>query len=120
MLEWVEPGTHYTAMGSDNPHKQELDPRLLAAAGKLVVDSREMCAVNGELHHALDSGLMTEADVHAELGELAAGLKPGRMSDDEIAICDLTGLGIQDTAVADVVMRRAIAAGTGRELDSLL
>lgn len=119
MLEWVEPGTHYTAMGSDNPHKQELDPRLLAAAGKLVVDSREMCAVNGELHHALDSGLMTEADVHAELGEVAAGLRPGRTSDDEITVCDLTGLGIQDTAVADFVMRRAIAAGTGREVDSL-
>jgi len=117
MLAWVEPGTHYTAMGSDNPHKQELDVRLLAGAGKLVVDSRDMCAVNGELHHALDEGVMTVDDVHAELGEVAAGLRPGRTSDDEITVADLTGLGIQDTAVADFVLRRAIAAEVGRELD---
>lgn len=120
MLEWVEPGSHYTAMGSDNPHKQELDARLLAAAGKLVVDSREMCAVNGELHHALDAGLMTVDDVHAELGEVAADLRPGRTSDDEITVCDLTGLGIQDTAVADFVMRQAIEQGVGRQLESLV
>lgn len=119
MLEWVEPGTHYTAMGSDNPHKQELDASLLAAAGKLVVDSREMCAVNGELHHALDAGLMTVDDVHAELGEVAAGLRPGRTSEEEITVCDLTGLGIQDTAVADFVMRQALAQGVGRQLDDL-
>lgn len=120
MAEWVEPGTHITAMGSDNPHKQELDAKLLAKAGKLVVDSREQCAINGELHHALEEGVLTLDDVHAELGEVAAGLRPGRTSDEEITVADLTGLGIQDTAVADYVMRQAATGGTGRLLDNLV
>jgi ornithine cyclodeaminase len=119
MADWVEPGTHITAMGSDNPYKQELEAKLLARADKLVVDSRDMCAANGELHHALEDGLMSIGDVYAELGEVAAGLKPGRTSDDEITVADLTGLGIQDTAVASHVMQRAIAEGVGRQLDSL-
>ena len=66
-----------------------------------------MCAVNGELHHAIEAGLMTAGDVYAELGEVAAGLKPGRTSDTRSPIADLTGLGVQDTAVANVVMRKA-------------
>ena len=119
MAGWVRPGTHITAMGSDNPMKNELDPALLAHADKLVVDSREMCAVNGELHHALEAGLMTDDDVYAEVGELAAGLKPGRTSDAEITVADLTGLGVQDTAVANVVMRKAQELGVGRTLESL-
>jgi ornithine cyclodeaminase len=119
MADWVEAGTHITAMGADNPYKQELESTLLARADKLVVDSRDMCAVNGELHHALEDGLMAIGDVYAELGEVAAGLKPGRTSDDEITVADLTGLGIQDTAVASRVMQRAIAEGVGRQLESL-
>lgn len=117
MAEWVEPGTHVTAMGSDNPQKQELDVKLLAKADKLVVDSRDMCAINGELHHALDAGLLSVADVYAELGEIAAGLKQGRTCDDEITVADLTGLGIQDTAVAGRVMKRALEKGVGRQVD---
>ena len=117
MADWVEPGTHITAMGSDNPYKQELETRLLAKADKLVVDSRDMCALNGELHHALDGKLMTDDDVYAELGEVAAGLKAGRTSDDEITVADLTGLGIQDTAVASYVMQQAAARGIGRRLE---
>jgi ornithine cyclodeaminase/alanine dehydrogenase-like protein (mu-crystallin family) len=62
---------------------------------------------------------MTIGDVHAELGEVAAGLKPGRTSDDEITIADLTGLGVQDTAVTNVVMRKAQELGVGRTLESL-
>jgi ornithine cyclodeaminase len=119
MADWVRPGTHITAMGSDNPMKNELDPALLARAEKLVVDSRDMCAINGELHHALEAGLMTAGDAYAELGEVAAGLKPGRTSDAEITIADLTGLGVQDTAVANVVMRKAQELGVGRTLESL-
>ena len=114
--EWVKPGAHVTAMGSDNPMKNELDPRLLARADKLVVDSLEMCAVNGELHHALDAGLLARDDVYAELGDIAASGATGRTSDDEITVADLTGLGIQDTAVADLVLRRAEEQGLGRML----
>ncbi|MEE4276366.1 MAG: ornithine cyclodeaminase family protein [Thermoleophilia bacterium] len=119
MADWVAPGAHITAMGSDNPMKNELEPALLARADKLVVDSMEMCALNGELHHALSQGLLTRDGVFAELGEIAAGLKPGRTADDEITVADLTGLGIQDTAVANYVMRQAATQGVGRSLDSL-
>jgi ornithine cyclodeaminase len=116
---WVRPGAHITAMGSDNPMKNELSPALVARADKLVVDSRDMCAINGELHHAIEAGLMTAGDVYAELGEVADGLKPGRTSDAEITVADLTGLGVQDTAVANVVMRKAQELGVGRTLESL-
>ncbi len=119
MADWVRPGTHITAMGSDNPMKNELDPGLLARADELVVDSVEMCGINGELHHALEDGLMTAVDVYAELGEVAAGLKAGRTSDTQITVADLTGLGVQDTAVANVVMRKAVELGVGRTLESL-
>jgi ornithine cyclodeaminase len=118
MADWVSPGAHITAMGSDNPMKNELEPALLRRADKLVVDSVDMCALNGELHHALAQGLLTREAVYAELGEIAAGLKPGRTDDDEITVADLTGLGIQDTAVASHVMRQAAARGVGRSLDS--
>jgi ornithine cyclodeaminase len=119
MADWIRPGTHITAMGSDNPMKNELDPKLLARADKLVVDSVDMCGVNGELHHALEAGLMTPGDVYAELGEVAAGLKAGRTSDAEITVADLTGLGVQDTAVANVVMQNATALNVGRTLENL-
>jgi len=117
--DWVSPGTHVTAMGSDNPGKQELSAKLLARADKLVVDSIEMTSVNGELHHALEAGLVTTSDVYAELGEIAAGIRPGRTSDDEITVADLTGLGIQDTAVANYVMRKALEGGIGRALEGM-
>jgi ornithine cyclodeaminase len=119
MADWVQPGTHITAMGSDNPMKNELDPKLLARADKLVVDSADMCGINGELHHALEAGLVTAGDVYAELGEIAAGLKLGRTSDAEITVADLTGLGVQDTAVANAVMRKAKELDVGRTLESL-
>jgi ornithine cyclodeaminase len=119
MADWVSPGAHITAMGSDNPMKNELEPALLRRADKLVVDSVDMCALNGELHHALAQGLLTREGVFAELGEIAAGLKPGRTTDDEITVADLTGLGIQDTAVANHVMRQAAAQEVGRSLESL-
>ena len=117
LARFVAPGTHITAMGSDNPLKNEIDPALLARADKVVVDSREMCAVNGELHHALEAGLLAVDDVYAELGEIAAGLKPGRTSEEEVTVADLTGLGIQDTAVAALVMSRALETGSGRTIE---
>jgi len=105
--DWLSPGTHVTAVGSDGPDKQELDAAALARADVLVVDSRDQCAQIGELHHALDAGMIPSPDVAAELGEVAAGLKPGRTSDDQLTVCDLTGLGVQDVAAAALVLERA-------------
>jgi ornithine cyclodeaminase/alanine dehydrogenase-like protein (mu-crystallin family) len=77
------------------------------AQARVVTDVREQCAVMGDLHHALRARAMTEADVHAELGELIAGRRPGRIAADEIMIFDGCGLGIQDAAAAGRVYERA-------------
>ncbi|MGH2591132.1 MAG: ornithine cyclodeaminase family protein, partial [Actinomycetota bacterium] len=81
---WLSPGAHVTALGSDAVEKQELDVGVLAAADVLVVDSRAQCARIGELHHALDAGVVSSADDVAELGEVAAGRRPGRTSDRQL------------------------------------
>jgi ornithine cyclodeaminase len=98
--DWLKEGMHITALGSDSPGKQELEPECLDRADLVVVDRFAQCAAFGELKHALDAALLTRNDVHAELGALAAGRKPGRTTDREITIADLTGVGFQDTAIA--------------------
>ena len=97
---WLREGPHVTAVGSDAPGKRELDPECLDRADLLVVDRYGQCAAFGELKHALDAALLTRHDVHAELGEIVAGKKPGRTTDAQITIADLTGVGFQDTAIA--------------------
>jgi ornithine cyclodeaminase len=104
--DWLHPGMHVTALGSDGPGKQELDARCLARADLVVCDRLAQCARLGELQHALAAGLMREADVHAELGQVAAGRRPGRTGDAQITIADLTGVGFQDTAIASLAYRR--------------
>jgi len=115
--DWLVPGVHVTAVGSDMPEKQELHPGVLARADKVVVDRLEACLENGELHHAVAAGVLAPEDVHAELGQVAAGERPGRESDDEITVADLTGVGVQDAAVAAAVLDAAAARGVGRPLE---
>jgi len=115
-LSNIKPGTFIAAVGADNEEKQELETGL-ASKSKLVVDLLEQCAVVGELHHALEAGAMTINDVHAELGEIISGKKPGRMSDEEIIVFDSTGTALQDVVAATIVYKRAIANGTGTYLD---
>jgi ornithine cyclodeaminase len=103
--EWLRPGQHVTALGSDSPGKQELDAACLARADRLVVDRLTQCAAFGELRHALDAGVIHADRVHAELGEIVAGIKAGRTSRDQITIADLTGVGFQDTAIASKALQ---------------
>jgi alanine dehydrogenase len=109
--EDVAPGTFIAAVGADDERKQELDPHLFAGH-KVVVDLLEQCATIGDLHHALDQGLITRADVHAELSEVVAGEKTGRVSQHEIIIFDSTGTALQDVAAAALVFEKAAAAGS--------
>jgi len=109
--EWLKPGVHITAMGSDGPEKQELFPEVLARAGRLFCDSLAQCKRLGEVHHALEEGLISENKISGEIGEIVLGLKPGRQSDDEITVADLTGLGVQDAAIAGLFLRLAKASG---------
>jgi ornithine cyclodeaminase len=97
---WLREGLHVTAVGSDSPGKQELDAECLDRADLVVVDRYAQCSAFGELHHALAAALLTRHDVHGELGQIVAGRKPGRTSDRQITIADLTGVGFQDTAIA--------------------
>jgi len=103
--EWLRPGHHVTALGSDSPGKQELDAACLSRADLVVVDRLTQCASFGELRHAIDAHLLRSDQVHGELGELVAGLKSGRTSPDQITIADLTGVGFQDTAIASAAIR---------------
>ncbi|HSE77017.1 MAG TPA: ornithine cyclodeaminase family protein [Alphaproteobacteria bacterium] len=112
----VAPGAFIAAVGADNPEKQEIAPALMAAAN-VVVDELDQCAEIGDLHHAIAAGAMTKERIHASLGEIVAGKKPGRRRDDEIFVFDSTGIAIQDVAAAAVVYRNALAAGRGRRID---
>jgi ornithine cyclodeaminase/alanine dehydrogenase-like protein (mu-crystallin family) len=105
--EMVRPGTFIAGVGADNENKQELDPRLLAES-TVVADLVEQCAAIGDLHHAIDAGVMSRAEVHAELGQVVAGLKRGRATEEEIIVFDSTGTALQDVAVAAAVYRRAL------------
>lgn len=114
--ELVPAGAFVAAIGADNPSKSELAPELLAAA-KLVVDSLAQCAVMGDLHHAISAGRMTTADVHAELGDLVVGRKPGRSDPAEVTIFDSTGVAVLDTAAAAWIYERACAANRGSSIE---
>ena len=118
--QWLSPGTHVTAVGSDEPTKQELAPNVLARADVIAVDDRRQAAQFGELHHGIESGLVDERDV-VTLGELLVHEATGRTSAEEITVADLTGVGVQDAAIAAFTMRKALAEQSAqlerRELD---
>jgi alanine dehydrogenase len=111
----VAAGTFVAAVGADSQGKQELEPTLLASS-TLVVDILTQCAEIGELQHALAAGLMTQADVHAELADVLTGRRPGRTRDDEITIFDSSGTALQDVAAAIAVYEQALARGHGTEV----
>ena len=113
---WLHPGLHITAMGADLPGKQELDPEVLRSAGRVVCDRREQCLAMGELQHAAE--LLDGGNPPIELGELTSGRTPGRQSAEEITVCDLTGTGVQDTAIASLALTRARALGAGIVIDN--
>ncbi len=111
--DWLRPGQHITAMGSDQHHKNELEPACLAKADFYVPDRQSQTKILGELHHAIAAGIVSAQREFSELGEIAAGMKPGRVDDRQITICDLTGTGVQDTAIATLAYERAIKASAG-------
>ena len=108
----VRPGTFIAAVGADSSHKQEIHPGLMAKS-KIVCDIVEQCAVIGDLHHALQAGVVTLEDVHAELGAIVAGQEPGRESEEEIVVFDSTGMALQDVAAAAILYEKAEKQGSG-------
>ena len=98
--DWLRPGHHVTAMGSDQPGKCELEPECLACANLYVADRVSQTRLMGELRAALAAGSAPDPDSIPELGDIVLGRHPGRTDPDQITIADLTGTGVQDTAIA--------------------
>jgi alanine dehydrogenase len=110
-IDDVRPGTFVAAIGADNPAKSEIEPAMAKAT--VVVDVLEQAISMGDLHHAIRAGAMTANDVHAELGSLICGHKPGRRNAEEITLFDSTGTGIQDVAAAARAYELARERGLG-------
>jgi ectoine utilization protein EutC len=109
---WLHPGLHITAMGSDQAGKNEIDPAAIAAADLFVCDRVSQSAKLGELRAAHEVGHLVGIDP-PELGEVIAGTKAGRKTETDITICDLTGTGAQDTAIATYALAAVRKAGSG-------
>ena len=111
--DWIEPGMHINAIGADAPGKEELDPLILKRA-KIVVDDWAQALHSGEVNVPLTKGIITEKDIFGELGEIIAGKKPRRVTNDEITIFDSTGLSIQDVTIATKIFKKAKARKLGK------
>jgi ornithine cyclodeaminase len=111
--DWLHPGLHITCMGSDSEHKQELHAGVFSRVDRIVCDRKPQSFRLGELHHALEEGVISEDSEIMELGEITANLNPGRQSENEITVCDLTGVGVQDTAIARLAYQRALEQNLG-------
>ena len=100
----VRPGTHITAMGSDDHGKRELDAGVLGKADIVVADSISQCVDHGECLHAVNAGVIVEGDI-VELGRLISDPALGRTNDEQITVADLTGVAIQDIQAAKMACR---------------
>ena len=104
--EWITGGTHINAIGADAKGKQELDPMILRRA-KIIVDDIEQASHSGEINVPLEKGIISIEDIYCELGEIVAGIKPGRENEEEITVFDSTGLAVQDVSTAFEVYDKA-------------
>ncbi len=114
---WLAPGTHINGIGSHSPGTRELDTVAIQRS-KVVPDLAAACLVEaGDLIMPIEEGAITEDHIHASLGEVVAGLKPGRESDEEITLFKSVGLAVQDAATSAQVYDLARAAGVGVEIE---
>ncbi|WP_340818675.1 alanine dehydrogenase [Methanolobus sp. WCC4] len=113
--EWINEGTHINAIGADAMGKQELDSSLLKRS-RIIVDDIVQASHSGEINVPLSNGDISEADISCELGEVVAGVKVGRQSDEDITIFDSTGLAVQDLVTANMVYRKAVEKGIGKRI----
>ncbi|HSJ13867.1 MAG TPA: hypothetical protein VK939_05600 [Longimicrobiales bacterium] len=103
---WLEPHATVIAVGSDGPAKQELATEVLLRADGVVADSLAQCVRLGELRHAAEAGLLPRVRIRGELGDVVTGALPGRAG-EELIVCDLTGVGAQDAAIAETALALA-------------
>ncbi|UGY11477.1 ectoine utilization protein EutC [Phyllobacterium pellucidum] len=117
MADWLEPGQHLTAMGSDAEHKNEIDPAVFSCA-TYIADRITQTRILGELHHAIIAGAAQPDQPFFELGAVIAGKAQGRTGANDITLADLTGTGVQDTAIANLAVTRAKDAGSGQVIEN--
>ena len=111
--DWLHPGLHITAMGADQHTKNELDPQCLKLADLYVADSISQTIKQGELRAALDAKIISSEENFPELGKIINKTEKGRSSPKDITIVDLTGTGVQDTAIATYALKKAVEQGAG-------
>ena len=116
--QWLRPGQHVTAMGSDQHHKNEIDPACFSRADLYVPDRLSQTRSLGELRSAIAAGIVAAETEFAELGAIITGKAPGRQSPDAITIADLTGTGVQDTAIATLARKRSLVSGAGTDFSN--
>ncbi|WP_120632717.1 ornithine cyclodeaminase family protein [Ruegeria sp. EL01] len=105
----IRPGTHITAIGADTPEKTEIAPEILALADVVIADSLTQCELRGEIWQALRAGVLHKGKA-VELGNVISGQSSGRENEDQITVADLTGVAVQDIAIAKAVLRQ-LASG---------
>lgn len=118
LADWLRPGQHVTAMGSDQHNKNELDPACLVRADLYVPDRLSQTRELGELRSAIATNLLARDTHFDELGAVVAGKALGRTDNAAITIADLTGTGVQDTAIASFARQRASAMQAGTVLEN--
>jgi len=114
--DWLKKGLHITAMGSDAEEKNELDPNILKKCDNYIPDSQSQTAILGELHHAIENDIVSSKEKFIELGDIILDPSLGRKNNDDITICDLTGTGVQDTAIARYTFDLAISKNLGTKV----
>jgi len=114
--DWIKKGLHITAMGSDAEEKNELDPDILKKCDYYIPDSQSQTAVLGELHHAIKNKILSSNEKFTELGNIILDSSLGRKNNDDITICDLTGTGVQDTAIARYTFDIAMSKNLGTKV----
>ena len=105
MAQHIKAGQHITAMGSDSEHKNEIEPAIIGEKAQYFCDRLSQTRLLGELHHAIDKKMVNPTAEYPELGQVISQQKPGRANSDNITLCDLTGTGIQDTAIATLAFK---------------
>jgi len=116
LAEHIEDGQHVTAMGSDAEHKNEIDPQIFATGVSYFCDRLSQVRLLGELHHAIEQQLVAPTEEFSELGQVISQQRPGRQNRKQKTLCDLTGTGIQDTAIASLAYQRCQARQTGTRI----
>jgi len=114
--EWLKPGTHFSCIGSDMEGKEELDPEIFRGA-RIFADDRPQCMRVGEMELPLKQGVIAESDIAGELGQVLAGMIPGRTSYGETTIFDATGLALLDLVTGKVAIDLALEKGIGTRVD---